>query len=146
MSRIGVVCSAVVWLVVSACSSNSGGQSTSDKANPCATPGANYLETFAALDGGTCGALATITIQVNADGTIALQQGLSCASVTVTGCTTLETDCTFSDQGTGWTQTLSLTFASDGSSATGTFSATSTAMGLGAMPCSGTYDVTAPRQ
>lgn len=131
-----------------ACSSSGGNGATSSgstsalKANPCATKGATYLETFTEQSG-NCGMLTSQVVNINPDGTITTTVQISCAMQTQAGCKTQATDCTWSANGYSYNETLESTFAQDGSSATGI--ATVTAMGKG-QSCSSTYNITITRQ
>jgi hypothetical protein len=133
-----------LWLgVCVGCGGSSNGGPSSEAANPCATPNSTYLETLTEQAGGTCGAVPSQVINVNADGTIALPTSITCASATQTGCTARDSGCTFSNQGISFSETFETTFASDGSSAMGIL--TLSGMGNGES-CSSTYDVSIVRQ
>jgi hypothetical protein len=134
-------------MVCVACSSNGGNGTTSsaattEKANPCATKGATYLET-ATEQSGNCGQIPSQVININPDGTLTTSVAISCAMQTQTGCKAQITDCTWTANGYSYSETGETTFASDGSSATGLV--TITAMGNG-QSCSSTYSVTFMRQ
>jgi hypothetical protein len=130
--RAGVVALAIL---AAACGSSA------TKANPCATPGATYLFQFVEQSGGTCGSLSDAIVNVNPDGTIV--GSLTCKATNQNGCTAQNTGCTSSSNGTSCTVDTDVTFASDGSGATGleTFSCAN-----GASSCTSTYAVTATRQ
>lgn len=140
-----IACGAL--LASMACSSGGTGSgsngSSTQPANPCATKNATYLEMVSQQPGGTCGQVNSQVINVNADGTITLPTTITCASLTVTGCTTRGSDCTYTSNGDSFTENFETTFAQDGSSATGVLSISG--MGNGAS-CSSTYDMTATRQ
>ncbi len=81
-------------------------------------------------------------MKVNADGTISLPTNMTCASFTVTGCTTRGSDCTYTSNGESLTETFEITFAEEGIAATGTISIKG--MGDG-QSCSSTFNMTATR-
>ncbi len=128
----------IVFLFVLGCGSGS----SSPQANPCATAGATYLETLTQTSG-TCGPIASQVVNVSPDGTLTLPTSISCASTNQTGCTARDSDCAFTSQGFDFTETFSVTFAKDGSSAAGVLSLSGTGMG---MSCSSSYKVTFTRQ
>jgi hypothetical protein len=126
-----------------ACSSTSGTGPGTETANPCATPGASYLESFVEQSGGTCGAIPSEVVNINPNGTLTTATPITCAKVTQTGCTAQDTDCTFSSMGYNFTNTFDVTFASDGSSASGV--ATITGSGNN-QSCASTYNISFVRQ
>ncbi|HEY2516483.1 MAG TPA: hypothetical protein VGI39_36685 [Polyangiaceae bacterium] len=128
-------------LLGAACGSSSSGPAT-EPANPCATKGASYLETFTEQFG-NCGPLAAQTIDVSATGTVTTPIKVTCASASLSGCAAHNSDCTFSNQGNDFTESFDVTFAADGSSATG--SLTITGKGNAGM-CTSTYKIVMVRQ
>ncbi len=80
---------------------------------------------------------------MSADGTITSAEKVTCATVKQNGCTTEETHCTYTENGYADTFTRQMTFATDGSSASGqcTFMATGNGM-----TCTSTYSLTLTRQ
>lgn len=134
---IGVV---VATAAVLTCSSSS---STSHPlANPCATKGATYLEHFV-QESGDCGALPDEIVNIGADGTLTSSSSVSCATVSQNGCTAQDSDCTTTNNGVTCMVTTDVTFARDGSSASGLESVTCTGNGAS---CTSTYQVSAARQ
>jgi hypothetical protein len=125
------------FVLLAACSCSS----STNKANPCATPGATYLFHFVEQANGTCGPVPDSIVNINADGT--LSSSVSCQTINQTGCTAQDTGCTSSSNGTTCNFTTDVTFASDGSGATGleTFTCSN-----GSSSCWSTYAVTAARQ
>lgn len=135
-------------------SSNGGGPSMQPP-NQCATMNRTYSVGLSEQPGGTCafyvpspfcqkGAseVSPCEMKVNADGTIVLPTNMSCASFTVTGCTTRGSDCSYTSNGESLTENFEATFAESGVGATGTLSIT----GVGDGPsCSSTFDMTATR-
>ncbi len=75
---------------------------------------------------------------MNADGTLT-GVPLSCSSTSQTGCTARNTDCTTTNKGTTCTITTDVTFAQDGSSASGLETASCTD---GTVSCTSTHAVT----
>lgn len=134
-----------VTLLVSCGSSGTGSSSsgtTTESANPCATKGATYVETFT-QQSGNCGPIPSQVININPDSTVTTSVQISCAIQTQTGCKVQVTDCTWTSQGYMFTETGETTFAQDGSSATGIFSITG--MGNG-QSCSSSYSIEIVRQ
>ena len=86
--------------------------------NPCATRGATYLATFTEVFG-NCGPIPSQVITVNPDGTITTSVNPNCGISSVEGCTVTNSNCTWSAQGVNFLSTYSVTFASDGMSASG---------------------------
>ena len=116
------------------------------KANPCATPGATYLDHFAEQSGGTCGPIPDVIININKDGTLAGSgsgTAPTCQSNSGSGCTVKLNNCTSTNNGVTCTITTDVTFAADGSSASGleTLSCSGSSSS-----CTSTYKVTATRQ
>lgn len=123
--------------------------------NQCATMNGTYSAGLSEQPGGTCGSyvpspfcqkgaseVSPCEMKVNADGTIDLPTNMTCASLTVTGCTTRGSDCTYTSNGESFTENFETTFAESGIAATGTISITG--MGDG-QSCSSTFNVTATR-
>jgi len=123
--------------------SSGSGPSNTLAANPCATPGASYLETFAEQPGGTCGTAPSQVLNVNTNGTVTSSVPVSCASTEQSGCTAHDADCAETTNGVTCMVTTDVTFASDGSSATGleTLSCSNASSS-----CVSTYTVSAARQ
>lgn len=117
--------------------------SSAPKANPCATPGATYLDHFVEQSGGTCGAIPDTIININPDGTVATTASVSCATKTQTGCTARDSGCTVTTNGTTCTVTTDITYAADGTSATGLESLSCT---TGNQTCTSSYSVASRRQ
>lgn len=132
----------LLLIAVAACSSSSGAPGT-EEANPCATPGASYLESFVEMAGGTCGPLSNAIVNISSSGTITTETPLTCGSTMQTGCTAQDTDCSFATNGTTCSVTTDVTYASDGSGAMGLETLTCT---MGTAGCTSTYQVTATRQ
>ena len=128
-------CVAALSVALAAC----GG--SSNHANPCATKGATYLATYTAISG-NCGQIPSTIVNVNPDGTITNANQIACASEYDQGCTHTANSCTWSSQGYNFTQTSSVTFSSDGASASGIVSLSAS----GAGSCAGTYNVSFVRQ
>jgi hypothetical protein len=120
-----------------------GSGSTTEPANACATRGATYIETLTELPGGTCGPAAPEIFHVSAGGTITSAETITCAMVNENGCTTQETDCTYTENGYSVTVTREMTFTTDGSSASG--ECTFMANGNGIV-CTSTYDIAWTRE
>jgi len=120
-----------------------GGGNAAPRANPCATPGATYLEHFVEGSGGTCGPISDEIININADGTIASTTQISCQTESQSGCTAHNTGCSTMTNGTTCSATTDVTFASDGSGATGLETITCS---NSSASCTSTYTVTLTRQ
>jgi hypothetical protein len=86
-------------------------------ANPCATRGAVYTETFEELDG-DCGPMAPDSIVVTDDGTVL--SSMVCSGVTTAGCTATDSGCRWSSDAAEFSSTFTTVFAVDGMSAHGT--------------------------
>jgi hypothetical protein len=132
--------------------SSNGGSST-QPANPRATQNATYSALLTLQPGETCGGPIVLPahycdqknpceIKVNADGTINLPTNVTCASFTVTGCTTRGSDCTYTSNGESFTEDFETTFAEEGVAATSITSIKG--MGNG-QSCSSTYSVASTR-
>jgi hypothetical protein len=130
-----------VLAVLVACSSTPAPQAK--PANPCATVGATYEVSFVEQAGGTCGPVPSAIVNISPDGTVAGSQSVSCATVTQEGCTAHDSGCTFAGNGTTCTGTTDVTFAADGSGATGleTISCSNASAS-----CTSTYNTTETRQ
>ena len=135
--------SVILMCFVVGCSSAPSSGTSQDEANPCATPGASYLATFTELSGGTCGTISPELENINPNGTITSTVEITCASSSQDGCTTRDTDCTWSADGFTFTGTSEATFYQDGSYATGIESITGVGDG---QSCVSTYDVSLVRQ
>jgi hypothetical protein len=120
------------------CAVACGASAPANKANPCATPGATYLSHFVELSGGTCGPIPDEIMNINSDGT--LPQSLSCQTVTQDGCTARNTDCTTNG---ACTVTTDVTFATDGSSASGL---ETVSCSTASASCTSTYRIGSTRQ
>jgi hypothetical protein len=110
----------VISALCMACSSSSTSNPTS--ANSCAEKGATYSETFAQYEG-TCGDQMTQTVNVSASGVVTLTAfgvEVTCGTSSVDGCTSTETNCSYTAGDNKCTLYTSLTFSSDGASLTGT--------------------------
>ncbi len=144
MKAMALTCALTLPAVVACGSTTSSGTSgpQQEMANPCATRGATYLESFVQVSG-TCGAIPSEIINISSNGTITTTSAVTCASVSQTGCTAQDSDCTSTANGYSITATTDVTFASDGSSATGLETVSMTGNGTS---CTSTYDVTATRQ
>lgn len=129
------------WLLA-ACSSPST-QGVQHAANPCASKNATYLEVFTQMPGGTCGAITSVIVNVDGNGQVVSSTPITCAEGTVMGCTTRNSDCTFSVGGFSYTETTDATFSMDGSTATGLLTLTATGQG---QVCASTYSVSLTRQ
>lgn len=148
-----------------ACGGN-GGNGSSDGGpptqppNPCATPSTSYGASISARPGDSCISSIVVPVQfcdekipcvidVNANGTLDLPTNVTCASFSVTGCTTRGGDCTYTSDGQSFTESFEITFAEEGVAATGTVSVTGMGNGVAGMgsgpSCSSTYDVSASR-
>ena len=112
------------------------------RANPCATPGASYLASFAEVSG-NCGPIPSQVVNINPDGTVSGGTSMNCAGQSQQGCTANLTDCKWSAKGYDFTMTSHVTFASDGSSASGLASFGASGNGVA---CSETYQLTYARQ
>jgi len=137
-SRIRAAALSAVGIV--ACSSDSPPPASyvqSNKANPCAVPGANYLVVHVEKSGGTCGPIPDELVHVLDDGTLP-GRPMACQSISLTGCTAKLTDCGVDG---GFTATTSITFASDGSSANGVETRSRTSE-VSIANCTSTYTVT----
>lgn len=130
-----------ILLMVGGCSSSSDNLSITVLANPCATKGATYLESFSEEPGGTCGAISDQIVNIGQDGT--LTQSVSCKRITQTGCTAQDTGCSFTSDGLTCTVNTDITFAEDGSSSSGL---ESTNCQSSTYSCSSTYQVSGVRQ
>jgi hypothetical protein len=86
--------------------------------NPCATPGARYLDTFSTISG-DCGDIPAGIVNVADDGTIPDITGSSCQKVEQDGCRGHDTGCKIAQNGCTATVTTDVTFADDGSSSSG---------------------------
>jgi len=129
---------AFVAILVAACSSSP----AATQADTCATPSASYLEVITQTSG-NCGAVANQVVNVNADGTITLPTTVTCATNAQNGCTLNRSDCTDTVSGTTCTSNSTVTFASNGSGASGTLSETCT---QGSASCASSYSITLTRQ
>jgi hypothetical protein len=114
---------------------------STDEANPCATAGATYLETSTEEAGGTCGAVSPQIITISQDGTLATSE--TCTTIMQTSCTAQDSGCVTTSNGVTCTSTTDVTFASDGSSASGLITLSCTE---GATSCVSTYNVSIQRQ
>lgn len=139
----GVVKRALLCVSLLACSSSSSGVAPAPKdddvarvrANPCATLGATYRLTFAELSG-TCGPIASQTLTVAYDGTVPALG--PCGSSTFTGCEEVQHDCYASAMGLTCVMQDDITFASDGSAASGS---ETLSCQEGDESCASTYEV-----
>src|SRR5262249_46122489 len=113
------------------------------RANPCATPGATYLQTFTTVSGG-CGDIPSGIVNIGNDGTVPGSNGVVCERVEQDGCRAHDTNCRSSSNGCMLNETFDVSFASDGSSATGLISVQINCNDGSA--CSGTYRVSMTRQ
>jgi hypothetical protein len=138
MKRAFLVCVLGMGMTGFAC----GGSSSSNAANPCATKGATYLATFTEVSG-NCGPVPSQVVNINPDGTITSSVNETCGSVSQQGCTGNRNDCTWSSQGYNFLSTSSVTFSSDGTSASGI--ATISVSG-GGQSCTETYSLSYARQ
>ncbi|HEX7603770.1 MAG TPA: hypothetical protein VF316_19260 [Polyangiaceae bacterium] len=128
---------------LAACSSSAPTPPPPTKVNACATPGKTYLSHFVEQAGGTCGPLADVLVTVNADGTLP-GPAVSCESRSEIGCRTQATACTTSAvNGLTCHVTSDLTYASDGSTAAGTETASCSGA---SSTCTSTYQITVTRQ
>lgn len=133
---------AMTATAVTGCGS-SNPQSTPPAAiNPCATPGATYVETLV-QSSGTCTAIPSQIVPVAPSGTIELDPSVACAEFGQNGCTEWDSVCTWTSDGISYTATTVVTFASDGSSVSGILEVSADDNGT---TCTGTYDVTATPQ
>jgi hypothetical protein len=132
------VCVAAICAFAIAC----GGSSNSVAANPCATKGATYFVSETELSG-NCGPVPSSVFNVNPDGTITTGTNETCGSISVQGCTLNKNSCTYTSQGYSITYTSSVTFSSDGTTASGLD--TTSASG-GGQSCTSTYTLSAVRQ
>jgi hypothetical protein len=115
------------------------------QANPCATPGATYLEHFVQDSLSNCGAIPDEIIKINPDGTINVPAGShSCIAMTTNGCSAQNSGCAGRVSDLDCTITSYITYASDGSGATGLETAHCEAISGGS--CSAIYLVTVTRQ
>ena len=80
---------------------------------------------------------------VDSNGTITGSVAISCATISQSGCTAHDSDCTWTSQGYSFTTTTDVTFASDGSSATGLETVSGSGNG---QSCTRTYQLTMTRQ
>jgi hypothetical protein len=138
----GAVLGLALAAILGACG-GSGGGSTTEPANSCAVRGATYIVTQTELPGGSCGPISPDLITVNQDGTITDPEPTTCAMWSQTGCTSVETNCTYQENGYTDTFTRQLTFTTDGSSATGQCTFSASGHGLS---CSSTYSMTVTRE
>lgn len=115
--------SLVVLCILIGCSSedDADDSTTTNKANPCATPGASYLW-HCTEQSGDCGPTTDEVINVSSDGTLA--QSITCAKFEQDGCTGRGTDCKQSTNGCTILTTFQTTFLADGSSADNVMTAT----------------------
>lgn len=118
-----------------------GGGST---ANPCATPGASYLE-HCVEESGNCGAISDQVVNIGPEGEVMGVGGTApmCTSMDVVGCVSHGSGCTVTENGATVTTTFQTTFVADGSSAT---SIASIEITMGAANCVSTYNCTITRQ
>jgi hypothetical protein len=144
MEATALAWSAALTMIVGCGSSTSSGTSgpQQETANPCATRGATYLESLVQVSG-TCGAIPSEIFNVSSNGTVTTTSAVTCASVSQTGCTAQDSDCTYTSNGLSVTMTDDVTFAADGSSATGLATISATGSGVS---CTSTYQVTMTRQ
>ena len=112
-------------------------------ANPCATPGATYFQTFTTISG-DCGDIPAQIVNIGNDGTVPAAEGVSCQKVEQDGCRAHNTGCSVTMDGCTTTATTDVTFADDGSSATGMESVTIRC--TDGSSCSGTYEVAMERR
>ena len=126
----------VVVVALAAC-----GSSSPSQVNTCVTKGASYLVSFSEQSGGTCGPLTSQVVNVPSDGMI--QGGSSCSSSEATGCMQRNSGCMTSSMGINCDVTTSVTFASDGTTGAGLYTATCS---NSSASCTSTYDVTYARQ
>ncbi len=114
-----------------------------EPANPCATPGATYLQSFELISG-NCPELPDVILNITEDGLVPDAVGLECQVRGQNGCRAQNSNCVFTDQGCEYTFTTDVTFAEDGSSAEGL--ETVTVICDDGSSCAGTYRVEAERR
>jgi hypothetical protein len=124
-----------------ACSSSN--SSTSDP-NSCATKGATYVNTFKETSSGglSCGVQTSQVVNVSESGVVSSSSfgiPVSCASSQANGCTSENSDCSYAAGGMTCSLFTNLTFASDGSSLSGSES-------LECGSCSSMYSISGTRQ
>lgn len=111
-------------------------------ANPCATPGATYLQTSTVIDG-NCGDIPAQIINIGNDGTLS-EDPIQCDRIEQDGCRAHNTNCVLRTADCTNTFTFTTTFEDDGSSASGL-----TTMKISCKDgssCLGTYSVEMVRQ
>ncbi|MCA9597704.1 MAG: hypothetical protein KC776_30535 [Myxococcales bacterium] len=133
----------MLWALLVACSggTDDGGGAATNKANPCATPGATYL-VHCSEQSGDCGSIPDSVTNIGSDGTVA--NPIKCARIEQDGCTARDTDCKQSANGCNISSTFKTTFAQDGSSAT-SLNTISVTCSDGSF-CTSTYACTLTRQ
>lgn len=113
------------------------------RANPCATPGATYLDTYETVSG-TCGDIPANISNIGDDGTVPAAAGLTCSRVEQDGCRAHDTGCRLTQNGCTMNATTDVTFSDDGATATGLISLSISCSD--GSSCSGTYQITSQRQ
>jgi hypothetical protein len=138
---------AVLACLTVACGGNDSSKQATNppapKANPCATPGATYLNTYTTVSG-DCGDIASDITNIGDDGTVPAAMGVTCKSYEQDGCRAHNTGCSTTQGKCTLTATTDVTFSDDGSTASGLFSAAIVC--TDGSSCSGTYQIMSVRQ
>jgi len=132
----------VLLFAMGACSSSTSGTGSPSE-SPCVTPASSYTVHFVEKAGGTCGPIGDTVINTTSDGKLQPTPGCT-GTRTVDRCAVTITryTCTPSN-GVTTTETGEVTWASDGSSGSGTVDVS---IASGATTCSSSYVVTYTRQ
>jgi uncharacterized protein YceK len=147
VGRDETMCKIVIVMLAIVLASGCGSGITIEQPNPCATAGATYMETLTQTSG-NCGPMPSQVVNISSSGILTLSKSF-CATTSESGCTSQDSDCTFSSQVYDFTEAFSLTFAQDGSSASGTLSLSGNGVESGNgvdESCDSSYSVTATRQ
>jgi hypothetical protein len=141
-ASIGLLASLLLLGCASSSDDDDNGDTGFVKANPCATPGATYLESFTTVSG-DCGDVPAQIINIGNDGTVPAS-GLTCQKLEQDGCRAHDTGCQSTVNGCTGKVTTDVTFADDGATASGLLSMTVSCSD--GSTCAGTYEVSAERQ
>jgi hypothetical protein len=93
---------------------------------------------------GSCGIIPSAIVSVSGEGQVELQSITSCKSSETNECTTVNKDCSFSQDDLNYKITSDITFSSDGASAYG--QETIMITGYGGGSCSSMYSISLIRQ
>jgi len=131
-------------LLALACSSGEDDGPGTSQANPCATPGATYVQSFTTV-AGNCGDLPDIIVNIGNEGTVTTDSPIACDKVEQDGCRAHNTGCrSRADNGCNLKSTFETEFEEDGSSASGIMTVVVSCPD--GSSCAGTYEYTFTRR